>query len=470
METISKQLGENRIEVSVTIPAADVDKAVKAAYAEANKTRIKGFRVGKAPRNVLDNLYGGPEYFLVEATNEMVKDSYILAYDQEGLVPLESPEMGELEPASEGVDYQYSFTVIIAPELELESYDPPQIELPSDEPSDEEIQAKIDTMLGYYREIVDIDDRPSEIGDVLTLDMEVTNSEGERVEALSGEDLPYELGADAMPEDFEKHFMGINPGESLSIDFQLPFADAEEEGEEQQLHAEASVKKISVRQLPELTDEWVKEKLEYESAEHFRSLLADSLRVQKVSSNSALKERRIADELALRLIGEPPEQMITEIAEDVYRDFFLNLQQEGITLDSYLSAIGWTSEQFREDVQSQAETSASQTLALDAWARHVGITTTDEEIRAEFEASGVDDVEGTFQQWIEAGRLSEVRQGILRMKASRQLMEEAIVSEEQPQPDLPELAAEPGGGAEEEAQPGQSRKGRGSRGSLRHSG
>jgi len=428
-ETELTRLEDNRIEINVTIPADDVDKAVADVYKEVGKTRIKGFRAGKAPRNVMDRVYGGPEYFLAEATEELVNHSYPLAIDSQDMVPLDTPDMGEIEPAVEGQPYQYKVSFTIAPDYELDSYEPLAIELPTDEPTEAEVQEKIDTMLGYYLEYIEIDDRPSQPGDVLTVDMEVTQ-DGERIEALSGEGVPYELGIEAMPEGFEENFIGILPGDHISIDFSLPYYDGNEDDEEQELHAEATLIKISEKKKPELTDEWVQEKLEYESAEHFRELLTDSLRLQKQSALPDLKERRIGDALAKRLIGDPPSLVVNDFAQDIYRDIFNTLQNQGITLDLFLSSSNQTAEEFREDVQARAENNARQAMALDAWARHAGITSNDDEVKEEFAGSGVDNPDELFEQWVEAGRISEIRQGIRRMKVSRLLNEEALVTEE----------------------------------------
>jgi trigger factor len=429
-------LEDNLIELSVTLPAQDVDAAVKAAYAEAAKNRIKGFRVGKAPRNVLDKVFGGPEYFLAEATDEIIKASYLKAIDSHDMVPLDSPDLGEVEPAVEGQDYEYSFSFTIAPEYQLSSYEPLVIEMPSEEPTPEEVQSRVDSMMSYYVEYVAVEDRPSQVGDILTLDMEVTQDD-ERVESLSGEGVPYELGADAMPDGFEENFIGIWPGAEISVDFTLPYYDGAEDGEEQDLHAESKLLKIEERKIPELTDEWVKEKLEYESADHFRELLADNLRAQKQASMPELKERRVAHAIGQRLVGEPPALIVSDFSQDIYRDIFNSLQNQGVTLDVFLASTNQTPDGFREDVQEQATNNARQAMALDAWARHADITASDEDIRTEFAESGVDDPDALYEQWLDVGRISEIRQGIRRMKASRQLNAEAIVTEEAAKPAVP---------------------------------
>jgi len=443
LETIVTRLEDNQLELKVTIPAEQVDAAVKAAYAEANKNRIKGFRVGKAPRNVLDKVYGGPESFLAEATDDVIKASYLKAIDAEDIVALDTPDLGEPQPVVEGQSYEYSMIVNIAPEYELDSYEPLVIELPSEEPTPEEVQERIDTMMGYYVEYLPVEDRPSQVGDILTLDMEVTQ-DGERVESLSGESVPYELGIAAMPEGFEESFIGISPGDEVSVDFTLPYYDLGEDSDEQPLHAEARLLKIEERHIPELTDEWVSEKLEYESADYFRELLTDSLRASKKAAIPELKERRVAEAVGRRLQGEPPALMVAEFSQDIYRSIFNSLQSQGVTLDVFLSSNNQTPDEFREDVQRQAEENARQAMALDAWARHAGLEASDEDILEEFGSSGVDDPEAVYQSWVDAGRISEIRQGIRRMKASRQLGEEALVVEEAEHPEEePEAPSSP---------------------------
>ncbi|MCL2632063.1 MAG: trigger factor [Coriobacteriia bacterium] len=431
MDITTNKLEENKVELTVTIPTEEIEKALKVAYAKAADNRIKGFRKGKAPRSVLDKVFGGPEYFLVEATDEVIKASYLLAIDDQGYVPLDAPDMSTIEPAIAGEDYTYTFTFTAAPELTLSSYEPVQIELPADEPTAEEIQSRVDTMLGYYVEYMEVEDRTSQLGDRLTLEITVTN-DGQKVDALSGENVPFDLGIDQMPEDFEAHFIGLAPGDEVSFDFEMPFYDGAEDGEDQELHVDARCKALHLRVVPELTDEWVSEKLSYESAEHFRQLIADSLRDQIQSTMPALKERRVADALAQRLEGDPPELLVSETEQGIYSDIFMVLQNQGVTLDTYLASINQDIDSFRESVQTQALDNARQTMAFDAWARHYELEATEEDIRAEFEKAESLDVDAAIQEWIAVGRMTEIRQGIKRMKASQQLNEEAIVSLEAP--------------------------------------
>ncbi|MDR0346894.1 MAG: trigger factor [Coriobacteriales bacterium] len=429
LETTSKRSDEDKIELTVTIPASEAQSAIDASYKKAGKARIPGFRPGKAPRRVLENYYGGKEYFQAQATDELLKKSLPLAIDAEGHVPLSKPEITELDLIEEGKDYCFTATFPVRPQFELSSYGPVQIELPSEEPTPEEIDQRVDVMLGYYIDFEDVTDRAVQGGDYLTLGMEITR-DGQRIEGLSGEDLPYQLESGGMPASFDENLLGMEIGETREFDFLIPSQNAEEEGDEgKPMHVVATVKGIRTGIKPELTDAWVKEKIEFDSVDEFKGRIADSIRTQKQSDLAALRERLISEELALRLQGEPPSVLVAQTEQSVYRDFFTSLQQSGRTLDDFLASMNVTFDAFREDVKRQAIEITAQGLALDALARHLAYEATDDEVREEFASIDADDPEGRYQQWKEDGRLSEIREGLLRMKAARYINENAEVFE-----------------------------------------
>lgn len=339
METQSKKLEDNKLEITVSLTAEEVQKEIDAAYKQAGKSRIPGFRPGKAPRKILDNHFGGKEYFLAQATDELVQAFTPLSHDEHNLIPLSNPDFPELEMAVEGETFVYTYSIEVTPELELSSYEPVKIELPSAEPTEEEMQVQIETLLSYYM-------------------------------------------------------------------------TSDEEGNE--------VK-------PELTDAWVKETLEFENVDEFKVRLEGSLREQKGQDLPMLREVRSTQELASRLLGEAPDTLTRQTEQENYRDLFQSLQQQRMTLDAYLEAYGFTSETFRDSMREQAETSAAMALALDAMARHLGLSISEEEIMTEFENSGVKDPAALYADWRKNGRLSEIRQGLARMKASQYVIDTAEV-------------------------------------------
>ena len=440
METTSTRNEENKIALTVTFAAEEVQKHIDAAYKQAAKVRIPGFRPGKAPRKVLENHYGGKEYFQAEATDDLMRQSLPLAIDSQGYVPLNKPEIGDLDLVEEGKEYSYTATFTVLPVLDLSSYDPVQIELPDEEPTTDEIDQQVDVMLDYYIDFSDVTDRAVEAGDFLMLETEMT-SDGERIESMSGDSIPHNLGSGNMPKDFDNQLLGMEIGQTKEFDLSFAGGEGNLVDEDKQAHAVVTVKGIQSRQKPELTDEFVKEWLEFDSVDEFRTRIADSLRARKKSELASLKERLISAELAERLNGEPSDLLITETEQGIYRDFFNTLQRSNQTLDTFLSNANISPEDFRDDIHRQATEVAAEALAFDAFARHLALEVTEDELREEFKLSGAEDPEALFAQWESNGRLSEVREGILRTKAARAVAEAAEVFEPGKKPAAKKAAA-----------------------------
>jgi trigger factor len=150
---------------------------------------------------------------------------------------------------------------------------------------------------------------------------------------------------------------------------------------------------------------------------------------QKETMIPRIKENSAADELAKRLDAEVPQNVVDQIESELLQDFFTQLQQRGLTFDSYLNSLGIDNNQFKADIKKQAEEQAKQEMALDAWAAHFGIEATDEDVRAEFVKAGVSNPEELEDQWKKQGRLYLIREGINRAKAMDDILEKAIVKE-----------------------------------------
>ena len=439
METKVKQLEESVVELTVKLGADEVDKQVNNAYRQAGKARIPGFRAGKAPRKVLENNFGGKEYFLANATEELVRATAPRAIDGEGLVALKEPEFKEFDLVAEGQEFSYSFTLKITPRLELSSYDPVKIELPSAEPTEDEIQERINSLREYYVEYEEVADRGVQDGDSLVIQVgdpvkDVSDSEDDADGQAdsnaedSANEMTYDMGSASMPVQFDEGLKGMTVGQTKDIEVTFEAAPGAAAAATP-TSFKVTVKAIRVKNLPELTDAWVKDTIEYDGIAELRSRITESIKESKEADLPPLREVLASQKLALRLQGEPPEEMVKQTEQNNYQDFFRSLQENRTTFDQYLSSRGLTSEKFREQMHAQAVNNATIALALDAYARNLALTASDEEVFDEFKRSGVENPRKLFEDWREKGRLSEIREGLLRMKAARHLYDTAEVFE-----------------------------------------
>ncbi|WP_079536672.1 trigger factor [Phoenicibacter congonensis] len=180
-----------------------------------------------------------------------------------------------------------------------------------------------------------------------------------------------------------------------------------------------------VEEGEELTEEIIKEKMGFESEEKLREAIQGLVENEKKGALPRLKEDVVSLKLRERVQVEPTDEMVDYINNVLLNEMFQNLQQYGMTFDQYLASRKMSSDEFYDDVQKQAVDEAKTRMALDAWVRHFGLATTDEDITEEFEKAGIKDVEKTKKQWAESGRLWRLREAIERSKAVENAVENA---------------------------------------------
>ena len=436
MEASAEVLEGDRAKVTVTIDADTVTARIKKQYRDfAGQYRIPGFRKGKAPRQVIDN-YLGKQAVVATVTDAIVNETCMQAVDQTGLYPLGQPDFeGDLGLVEEGKAYTYAFEVGVKPTPALSNYDNVEITMPSAEVTDDEINAEIEAMLYHYQEVTDAaDDAVIADDNYANLKIAATDDEGKDIESISTDDRQYGVASGLFPATFDDELKGMKKGDKKQFAIDVPeeptVMTASLVGKTKKINFDVEVLQVKVRNMPELTDEFAKEKLGMDSAAEVREELSNLLANQKNAYIPRLKEERALAALAERLEGEVPAALAEQQEGALLQNFFGQLQQQGITFDVYLQSQGLSSQQFRDDVKKQAEDLTKQDLALDAWAAHAGMTATDEDIKAEFEKSGAEDPEALQKEWAENGQLFLVRQGILRQKAAADVTDNAVVTEE----------------------------------------
>ena len=440
METKVELLEDNRAKVTVTIDAATVTDSIKKQYKKvANQYTIPGFRKGKAPRPVIDSALG-KDYVRATVTDDLVNGNYPLAIDESGIYPVGQPDFGEetMDLVEDGKDYTFVFEIGTKPTPTLSSYDPVEIEMPADKATDEQIEAEIDALLEHYQEIVDAPANTKVKADkYVDLKIAATDDNGEAIESLANESLQYKVGGGLLPSTFDDEIIGLKKGQTKQFTIDVPTEPTAMTtglmGKTSQINFDIEVIAVKKEKVPALTDEWVKEKIGLDTVEDLRGEVADEIEQTLGSALPRMKETRVLDKLSERLEGEVPEDLVEEAETTLLQDFFGQLQRGGMTLDMYLQQQGITSGQFTDDVKQQAQDMAKQDLALDAYAAHAGFEATEDDIRKEFEAAGASDPEALMDEWRKNGQMFMIRQGILRQKAAKELVDNAVVTEEKPE-------------------------------------
>ncbi|MCR2035672.1 trigger factor [Adlercreutzia mucosicola] len=433
METKVEALEGNKAKVTVTIDAADVDGRITKTYKDfARKYNFPGFRRGKAPRPVIDNALGA-EAVLATVTDELINSAYPAAIEAEKLAPAGTPAMEENELVQAGQPYTVVFTVELRPEVELTSYDAVEIELPFAEATEAEIDDQVSAMAEHYTTFEDASAatkmKPENYAD---LAIKATDAEGNEIASLTSESRLYGPGTGLLPEAFDAEIMGMKKGQTKEFTLEVPADEtapllADQAGKTVAFEVTCNV--VKKKAVPEITDEWAKETMGFESVEDMREQIKQSIAMQKASIMPRIKENAIMAQLIERFEGEAPEALVNEAETSLLQDFFTQMQRAGMTFDAYLASQGITADQFKADLKAQSADHVKEELALEAWARHAGVEITDEAIAAEFAKSGAEDPAALEKEWREAGRLHLLRTGLLRQAAIEDLMENAKVTE-----------------------------------------
>ncbi len=418
--TITSDVKDAKLTATVTIPAADVDAAIKKAYRDAaKKYRFPGFRAGHAPRPVIDNMLGAGAV-LAQATNDLIGEAEPKVINELDIVPVKAGEYGELEnPVADHEDFVYTIEFQLRPSCELTSYDPVEIEMPPAEVTEGEIDAQVEMLLGYHASFDDAD-RPVAEGDYVTVDIENVKN----AEALAGEGRMVVIGSGSLPAAFDEGVTGMAKDETKEISWTPEVEGAEEAA------VKVTVKGIKERTLPELTDELAKEAFGFDDIAAMRDAVKIELDADKTSKLPGIKENRAVAKLAERLdLEKVDEDYEQSVFSELGQNFLQSLAGRGMSLDTWLQMSNMSTEAFLADLHRQADDVARESLALDALARKLEIEVTDEDVDAEFARAGVEDPEASKAAFVAEGRIPAIRDSIRRSKACDWLVETAVVTE-----------------------------------------
>ena len=423
----------SKVKATVTVDEAAVANYIKKTYKDfANKGTFPGFRKGKAPRKVIDSVYGA-EYVMATATEDIVNDHYPLAVEDQKLYPVGQPDFEDAGLVEDGKGYTFSFTVEVKPEFELSSYEPVEVEVPCAEVTEAEMTEQIDAMREHYATFEDASAATKvKAENTADLAMKATDADGNAIEALESESRLFTPGSGMFPEAFDAEILGMKKGQTKEFTIEV----AEDDDSVllggmggTKINFEVTCNVVKKKTTPELTDEWAKDVMGFESVEDMREQISQAVTAQKGSMIPRLKENACVAQLIERFEGEVPASMVEDCESTLLQEFFSQLQAQNVNFDTYLMQQGITADQFKADVKLQAADDAKEKLALDAWARHAGIEATPEEVTAEFVRAGLDNPKQVEEEWRKSGRLYLIREGIVRAKALDDVIEKAVVTE-----------------------------------------
>lgn len=358
------------------------DKAISNAYRkQVGKITVPGFRKGKAPRNVIEKMYG-KGFFYEDAINEVLPDAFDAALKESKLDMVGQPEFDVVSIDENGV--VLSAKVAVKPNVKIDGYFGIEAEKKVAEVTDEEIEREINTVRERNsREIEITDETPAVLNDVCTIDYE-GSVDGVPFDGGKGEGYPLKLGSGNFIPGFEDQIVGHKVGETFDVNVTFP-----EEYHAAELAGKAAVFKTTIHkiahiELPELDDDFAKDVSEFDTMDEYRADVKAKIEKRHADEADRNFENAILDALIEKVEADIPEQMFIAETENFVRDYDNNLRMQGLDLKTYFQYTGMTLDALREQLRPQAEKQVKLRLALEAIAKKEKLKVTKKDTDAEF--------------------------------------------------------------------------------------
>lgn len=419
--------GHQELVITMVASPEEVDRSAKRFFDDLQQREHKGFRKGKAPREVLEQSVGGHAQAMGGIAEVLVNEFAIKEIDDADIIFLGEPHFDVDNMLEEGKPFTFSASGTVAPEMRLTSYQPVSIEMPPEKATKAEIDRQIEDIRDYYHSFENIDDENhvAEMGDYANLKMTVTDSDDKVVSGIASTKRLVGLGAGTMPMSFDEKIVGSKVGDTLEFDFEAKNPDGTSSFGDGELHAVVDVLGFRKCILPELNDEFAN-KIGCTDANDIYVQMERNINMQKEQELPKIKVDRAIDEAIARLDGEVPSYYVEFIRQDVGREFMQNLEKSGTNLQQWMLQNSVDGDKMKDDIEQEAIRRASIDCALEAIFRDQGLELTESDIDAMFE--GDDDAEDTRRQWEEAHRMADLRKMARQTKATEWLVDNAQVT------------------------------------------
>ena len=377
-----ENLEKNMIKLTIEVEASELEKAIDKAYQkQKNQINIPGFRKGKAPRKMIEKMYGA-SVFYEDAANALIPEAYSKALDEyEGTEIVSAPSIDVVQIEA-GKPFIFTAEVAVKPEVTLGQYKGVEIDKVEATVSAEEVEAEIKREQEANAREISVEGRPVQNGDLTVIDFEGF-VDGEAFAGGKGEDYDLTIGSGAFIPGFEEQLVGAEIGKEVEVNVTFPaeYHAAELAGKEAVF--KCTVKEIKEKELPELDDEFASEVSEFDTMEEYKASVEKKLADKKAADVKSAKETAAVDAAVANATMEIPAAMIETQQRQMVDDFAQRLQMQGLSLDQYFQFTGLTASAMMDQVKPQAENRIKSSLVLEAIVKAEGIVATEEDFTAE---------------------------------------------------------------------------------------
>ncbi len=372
---------KNQKVLEFSVDKATFDAAVDKAYKKnVSKINIPGFRRGKAPKSMIEKMYG-KGFFYEDAINDILPAAYEAALAESGLDVVSQPDIDIKTIDENGV--VITAAVYVKPEVKLGDYKGLTATREDVKVADEAVDAEIAKALEGQARETEVTDRACEMGDEVVFDFD-GYVDGVAFDGGKSENYELKLGSGAFIPGFEEQIVGKAIGENFDVNVTFPADYHAENLAGKEAVFKCLVHAIKVRELPELDDEFVKDVSEFDTVAEYRADVAAKLQAEADKEEDAKVDAQLMDKLVDAMEADIPEAMFEGETEAMMRDYETRLRYQGLDMEMFMKYTGQTVDALKAQMRPQAEKQVKTRLALEAIAAAENFEATEEEIEAEY--------------------------------------------------------------------------------------
>ena len=376
-----EKMEKNMAKLTIEVAAEDLEKAMQNAYQKAKGTiSIPGFRKGKAPRKMIEQMYG-KGVFLEDAVNALIPEHYSKALAECELEIVSQPTI-DITQAEPGKAFIFTAEVATKPEVTLGDYK--GVEVPKTEitVTDEDVDAEIKKEQEKNSRTINVEDRGAQLQDVVTIDFE-GSVDGVPFDGGQATEYPLTLGSNTFIPGFEDQLVGAKVGDDVDVKVTFPEEYQAKELAGKEAIFKCAVKKIEAKELPELDDDFAKDVSEFDTLAEYKEHIKTNLVERKENEAKRAKEDAAVDKAIENAQMDIPEAMLQTQCRQMLDDFSRRMQSQGLSMDQYFQFTGMTAEKMMEDMKPQALKRIQTRLVLEKVAEVENIQPTEEEVNEE---------------------------------------------------------------------------------------
>ena len=364
MSITVEKIASNKVKLSFDIDAAKFDEAMSKAYIKVRgQVNIPGFRKGKAPRKMIENMYG-EGIFYDEAFELVFDEVYGPAVEENKVDVVDRPEI-EIQQIGAGKNLQFTAEVFVVPEVTLGEYKGVAVKKETTEVTDAQVDAKLEEERNKQATGVEVDDRAVMEGDTVNLDYS-GSVDGVPFAGGTAEGQTLKIGSHTFIPGFEEQMVGMCIGEEKDLDVTFPekYHSDELAGKAAVFHVK--VNSITATELPALDDDFAKDISEFDTLDEYKADIRAKLEAQAAERDQNAFTNAVVEKVMENATVEIPEAMIERQIDSMMRDFEYRLMGQGLKLADFMKYTGQDMKAFRENYRGQAEKSVKAHLVLSA--------------------------------------------------------------------------------------------------------